>query len=444
MKKINRRTLSLLTIISLTISLVFAFLPMKTEAALRGTTNNATLSLSPDSGLYRTSAAFPIDILVNTHGQNVNAVSVYINFNPSLFSVTVDTTGSVFPTEAVLSVISGKIIITRGIPAIPSPGYINSINAKVATLNITGLTDTVPTADNFTFDFTVGVVEQSSNVFLADTQGTPVLSGVYEGRYSLDGTPPANVSNFNATAGEGQISLSWTNPTSDFNGVKILRKTGSYPTSVTDGTLIYDSNGTSFMDTNLINGTTYYYKAYSRDIVLNYSSGVQVSASPHDTIAPNSITNLSATALTARSIKLDWTAVGDDGNTGTASSYDVRYSTSAITASNFASASQMTGVPAPKANGSAETLTMNIFLGDTTYYFAIKVADESSNTSGISNIVSAKTYRTADLNYNSYVNAQDFSILMSYWGSTARPVADVNQDGYVNAQDFSIMMSQWG
>ncbi len=54
------------------------------------------------------------------------------------------------------------------------------------------------------------------------------------------------------------------------------------------------------------------------------------------------------------------------------------------------------------------------------------------------------TYKSADLNNNNIVNAQDFSILMSYWGSTARPPADINQDGYVNAQDFSIMMNQWG
>lgn len=440
----SKKILSLFTIIFLITSLVVILFPPESRAALRGTTNNATLSLSPDSGLYRASATFQIDLLVNTHGQNVNAVSAYINFNPSLFSVTIDSIGSVFPTEAESSVINGKIKITRGIPSVPSPGYINSTNAKVATLNITGLTDTIPTADNFTFDFTAGVVEQSSNVFLADQQGTPILSGVYEGRYTLDGTPPANVTNFTATPGQQQISLSWTNPTSDFSGVKILRKTGSYPTGITDGSVIYDSNGTSFVDTNLTNGTTYYYKAYSRDIVLNYSSGAQVSATPRDTIAPNSITNLSATALTARSIKLDWSAVGDDGNVGTASSYDVRYSTSAINASNFASANQFTGMSAPKTSGNIESLTISNLSGDTTYYFAIKVSDESGNMSGISNIVSAKTYRTADLNNNSYVNAQDFSILMSYWGSTARPAADVNQDGYVNAQDFSIMMSQWG
>src|SRR5690242_17292972 len=44
---------------------------------------------------------------------------------------------------------------------------------------------------------------------------------------------------------------------------------------------------------------------------------------------------------TATAATLTWTAPGDDANTGQASSYDLRYSTSPITASNF---SQMTPV----------------------------------------------------------------------------------------------------
>ena len=55
---------------------------------------------------------------------------------------------------------------------------------------------------------------------------------------------------------------------------------------------------------------------------------------------------------------LSWTAPGDDGATGTATTYDVRYSTSTITAGNWASATQATGEPAPSVAGSAETFTV--------------------------------------------------------------------------------------
>jgi len=425
-------------------ALILPLIPANVEATLVGNTNNAILKFSNsitnplESGVYKAGTAFSIDIIVDTRSQSVNAVSVIINYPSSLFNVSVDSTGSVFPMEALSTVAGGKITISRGVT-----GSVNTSNGKVATLNITGLSDTAPASDNFSFDFVAGDANRS-NVFLADTQGTAVLSGVYNARFSIDGTPPANVTNFTAAPSSGQISLNWTNPTSDFSGTRILRKTGSSPANYNDGTVVYDSNGTSYIDTGLTNGTTYYYAAFSHDALLNYASGVQVSANPHDTIAPAAITTLSATALTGHTIRLNWTAVGDDNTVGTAVSYDIRYSTAAITAANFSSATQVSGAPTPQVSGSAETITLAGLSGDTTYYFAIKAIDDGSNAGAISNVVNARTYKTADLNNNGIVNAQDFSILLSFWGSTARPPADINQDGYVNTQDFSIMLSQWG
>ncbi|RJR27411.1 MAG: DUF1566 domain-containing protein [Desulfobacteraceae bacterium] len=96
-----------------------------------------------------------------------------------------------------------------------------------------------------------------------------------------DITPPGNVGNFTAAAGNGQVTLSWSNPPdSDYAGVLIRRKTGSYPTGTSDGTEIYRGTGTSKSDTGLANGTTYYYKAFSYDEVPNYSSGVTASTTP--------------------------------------------------------------------------------------------------------------------------------------------------------------------
>lgn len=44
----------------------------------------------------------------------------------------------------------------------------------------------------------------------------------------------------------------------------VRRKTGSYPTSPSDGTQVYYDTGTSYNDTGLTAGTTYYYSAWSR------------------------------------------------------------------------------------------------------------------------------------------------------------------------------------
>ncbi len=66
-----------------------------------------------------------------------------------------------------------------------------------------------------------------------------------------------------------------------------------------------------------------------------------------DTTPPAAVSNLSCSNLTTTSVQLNWTAPGDDGSTGTATSYDIRYSTSAITAGNFSSATQVSGGSGP-------------------------------------------------------------------------------------------------
>ena len=76
---------------------------------------------------------------------------------------------------------------------------------------------------------------------------------------------------------------------------------------------------------------------------------------------------------------------------GTAASYDIRYSTSPITAGNWASATQATGEPAPAVAGTSQSLLIDNLTQNTTYYFAIKTSDEVPNTSGLSNVVSGQT-----------------------------------------------------
>ncbi len=85
-----------------------------------------------------------------------------------------------------------------------------------------------------------------------------------------------DVTNFTATVGNTKTVLSWTNPTNDnFVGTKILRRTNRHPINVIDGAQIYVGAGTSYIDTGLVNGITYYYKAFTFDGASDYSSGVE-------------------------------------------------------------------------------------------------------------------------------------------------------------------------
>ena len=67
-----------------------------------------------------------------------------------------------------------------------------------------------------------------------------------------------------------------------------------------------------------------------------------------DATAPAAVVNLATSNPTSNSITLTWTAPGDDGTTGTATSYDIRYRTvSAVDDQNWATATQVTGEPTP-------------------------------------------------------------------------------------------------
>jgi hypothetical protein len=97
----------------------------------------------------------------------------------------------------------------------------------------------------------------------------------------------------------------------------------------------------------------------------------------------------------AGSATMRWTAPGDDSLAGRATAYDVRYSLAPITAANFTSATKVTGVPAPKVAGSAESLTVTNLVAGSGYYFALKTVDEAANWSGISNVLYSLTRTTA-------------------------------------------------
>ncbi|MDD5431295.1 MAG: fibronectin type III domain-containing protein [Candidatus Pacebacteria bacterium] len=113
-----------------------------------------------------------------------------------------------------------------------------------------------------------------------------------------------------------------------------------------------------------------------------------------DTTAPAAITNLSLSNPTTSSIDVSWTAPGDDGSAGTATTYDLRYSTSAINSGNFSSATQVAGEPTPSVAGSAESMTVTGLNSSTIYYFALETSDEALNVSDISNVPSLETLAT--------------------------------------------------
>ena len=150
-------------------------------------------------------------------------------------------------------------------------------------------------------------------------------------------------------------------------------------------------------------------------IILRYTGGEP------DTTPPSAITDLATSDPTPDSIMLTWTAPGDDGDVGVASEYDIRYSISPIDEGNWDSATQVVGEPTPSPAGTNEFFTVTGLSTDTTYYFAMKTADEVPNWSELSNVASVNL-----------LLAQYEPILYLYGGELGDEVyRPMNVDAYV-------------
>ena len=108
-----------------------------------------------------------------------------------------------------------------------------------------------------------------------------------------------------------------------------------------------------------------------------------------DSVAPATTEDLIIAGFNvgAGTVKLMWTAPGEDGAGGCrATSYSVRLRTDAeITESNWATATVVSGVPAPAIPGAMDSLTVSGLTAPATFQFALKTTDYAGNSSGLSN-----------------------------------------------------------
>jgi len=215
------------------------------------------------------------------------------------------------------------------------------------------------------------------------------------------------------TSADSSIVLQWTAPGDDGNIGRATSYDLRYRTVPISGvdTLSWWNSATqvsgepapstagatdSMRVRGLIPLTTYYFIVRASDEVPNVSgySNVATKTTTGDNTAPAAITTLAVTGTTGTTIATRWTAPGDDGSTGTAASYDIRYSTSPITSANWGTATQATGEPVPAVAGTQQVYTLTGLSGSQTYYIAIRATDSSGNVGALSNVVSGTTTDT--------------------------------------------------
>ncbi len=148
---------------------------------------------------------------------------------------------------------------------------------------------TEPTSSNYTYSTTVTAYNLPSQKEGDTTIKVRALNGA--GAYSItrtfliryDSVAPTNVSALKVEVANKALSLSWRNPIdSDFQKLVIIKNENRIPTSISDGTKIYEGTASEYLDKNVLDEKTYYYAIYVYDTVGNISSG-SVITSPTST-----------------------------------------------------------------------------------------------------------------------------------------------------------------
>jgi uncharacterized protein YkwD len=122
-----------------------------------------------------------------------------------------------------------------------------------------------------------------------------------------------------------------------------------------------------------------------------------------ESLPPASVTLNAATGSGTGQVDLSWNAPGDDGNTGTATAYIVRYADSEITnEGEWAAATDVEGEPVPAAAGTAQSMIVSGLNPEQTYYFVLRTEDEVPNLSGLSNSPSAEAKTSVPVGVGRY------------------------------------------
>jgi len=283
--------------------------------------------------------------------------------------------------------------------------------------------------EDTTYQFEVNILDESGNESGWTSPVLPVKT--------RDTTPPAAIADLAADrigCDEGGLRLTWTtsgdnNNSGTIYGGEFRIQYSSYvvdwSTAGTAGAqmIVISTSGVTSGEnrtlfiSGLTGGVTYYFSMWTRDEVNTWveqgvpKSGANWSALSNLTSAwaevdftpPAKITDLQAEALTTKphcwsTLKLTWTAPGDDGNSGQAESYDIRYASYQWTATSSTQAAwgsvlQAAGEPLPASAGTAEQFYLTGLQHNTTYYIAIVTYDDQDNPSLVSNFGSAVTRR---------------------------------------------------
>jgi hypothetical protein len=171
---------------------------------------------------------------------------------------------------------TGHIFITADLPCGATAGNTVSVNAVTAT------------------DLSFAAANVTGNTYAGSAQ-------------TIASATPMNATNVVASPLDASAAISWTDPSACFDEVMIVAATSNNTgmpagdgssyiadlaygngTLIGNGYVIYKGASSSQTITGLVNGTTYYFKVFTRNDN-NWSSGVEVSATPAQAVVPGEV-----------------------------------------------------------------------------------------------------------------------------------------------------------
>ncbi len=251
----------------------------------------------------------------------------------------------------------------------------------------------------------------SFNLTVTDSEGatmTKLVNVFVEG--DVASSEPTIIAS--ATAGDGSVSLAWTSSNIDIKNIQIMRDTDSDPTG-RSRIGVASSSATSYTDTDVTNGTTYYYWIKMVDSDLDTYNSAVVGATPSD---QDGTITLSATPGNG-SVTLNWST----------SDIDIRNIQVYRNTESTTTGRTRIGTAGTSATSYTDSDVTNVI----TYYYWLKIVDtdiethnsgvvEATPTSSISS--SSSDFYNIDL-INADDSVEDISIhdIMAY----PNPVNDI-------------------
>jgi hypothetical protein len=139
----------------------------------------------------------------------------------------------------------------------PETTYAVALRVSDSAGNVSGTSNVV------SFTTTKEVVTPTPTPTTPPTGGTSTGGSTSGGGGGGGSSATPSITKFTATALDKQVSLTWVNPTDKtFVRAVIIRNEKRVPSSVTDGTKVYEGTATTFTDTGLINKKKYYYAIF--------------------------------------------------------------------------------------------------------------------------------------------------------------------------------------